>query len=73
MNINANSNSDNIFGKDDIPLGLGMALAQNSRALSYFAGLSSNQKHEIIEKTHNIGSKKEMQSFVDKLNSVSEL
>lgn len=72
MKTNKRSNSDN-FGSDDIPLGLGMALAQNSRALSYFAGLSLGGKRDIIEKTHNIGSKKEMQSFVNSLNTVSEL
>lgn len=71
MGIIANNNigdADNVSGGEDIPLGLGMALAQNNRALSYFAGLSPRRKQDIIDKTHNIGSKKEMQSFVDNLN-----
>lgn len=71
MGIIANNNIggvDNVSGGEDIPLGLGMALAQNNRALSYFAGLSPRGKQDIIDKTHNIGSKKEMQSFVDNLN-----
>ncbi|MCL2109734.1 MAG: hypothetical protein FWH20_10365 [Oscillospiraceae bacterium] len=59
----------NIDGTDrGIPLGLGMALAQNSDALSRFAGLPVNERQRIIEKTHSIGSKKEMKSFVDNLS-----
>jgi len=51
-----------------IPLGLGMALAQNSEALSHFAGLSKPERQQIIDRTHSIGSKKEMRSFVDNLS-----
>ncbi|MCL1822726.1 MAG: hypothetical protein FWG44_00845 [Oscillospiraceae bacterium] len=51
-----------------IPLGLGMALAQNSDALSHFAGLPKNERQQIIDRTHSIGSKKEMRSFVDNLS-----
>ncbi|MCL2698272.1 MAG: hypothetical protein FWE74_09370 [Oscillospiraceae bacterium] len=50
-----------------VPLGLGMALAQNSGALSRFAGLPLAERQAIIERTHSIGSKKEMKSFVDNL------
>jgi len=48
-----------------IPLGLGLALAQNSEALSRFAGLPVSERQRIIDKTHSIESKKEMKSFVD--------
>jgi hypothetical protein len=51
-----------------VPLGLGMALAQNSGALSRFAGLPLAERQAIIERTHGIGSKKEMKSFVDNLS-----
>ena len=62
-------NTMNIEGTDrGVPLGLGMALAQNSEALSRFAGLSGEQRQQIIEKTHGINSKKEMRSFVDNLS-----
>ncbi|MCL2077291.1 MAG: hypothetical protein FWH08_02675 [Oscillospiraceae bacterium] len=54
--------------ENGIPLGLGMALAQNSDALSHFAGLSKQQRQQIIDRTHGIGSKKEMRSFVDNLS-----
>jgi len=59
----------NINGTDSgIPLGLGMALAQNSPALAYFAGLSDKERQRIVEKTHGIESKKEMRGFVEGLS-----
>ena len=51
----------------DIPMGLGMALAQNLDAMSYFTSLSPEQQQSIIEATHNIHSKQEMRSFVESL------
>ncbi|MCL2055570.1 MAG: hypothetical protein FWG90_14225 [Oscillospiraceae bacterium] len=59
MDINQSENG--------IPLGLGMALAQNSAALSRFAGLSKEERQKIIDRTHGINSKKEMRGFVDNL------
>lgn len=47
----------------DLPLGFGMALAQQPEAMKKFANMSDSQKSEI----HNINSKDEMQSFVAKL------
>jgi uncharacterized protein YdeI (YjbR/CyaY-like superfamily) len=51
-----------------IPLGLGMALAQNSDALTRFAGLSAQERQQIIDRTHSINSKKEMRSYVENLS-----
>lgn len=51
----------------DLPLGLGMALAQNSNAMKYFASLTEDNQREIIEQTHKINSKNEMHLFVQSL------
>lgn len=51
----------------EMPMGLGMALARNTEAMAYFSSLTPAHKREIIEHTHEIGSKKEMQRFVDSL------
>ena len=51
----------------DIPMGLGMALMQNKPAMDYFSSLSDAEKQQIIEHTHVIRSKEEMQSYVDSL------
>ena len=57
-------------GKEEgfsLPLGLGMALAQNTQAMAYFSGLSAQEKEQIINQTHQIQSKEEMRSFVSRL------
>ena len=45
---------------DDLPLGFGMALAQNEQAMTYFANLTEEQKQSVITATHTIQSKQEM-------------
>lgn len=51
----------------EMPLGLSMMLAQNTDAMMYFASLDEAGKQKIIDKTHEISSKKEMRGFVDSL------
>ena len=51
----------------DIPMGLGMALMQNKPAMDYFSSLSDSARQQIIDHTHTIQSKEEMQSYVDSL------
>ncbi|NCB51784.1 MAG: hypothetical protein EOM54_07890 [Clostridia bacterium] len=51
----------------DAPLGLGMALAQNERALTAFSAMSDAGKKRVIEGAHNVNSKTEMQAYVDRL------
>ena len=48
----------------ELPLGLGMALAQNINAMEYFAGQSDEQKQQIVEGAHNVRSKAEMRQYV---------
>lgn len=49
----------------ELPLGLGMALAQNPSAMQCFAAMSETQKKQVIEHTHEIRSKQEMQDYVN--------
>ncbi len=53
----------------DLPLGFGMALAQNEPAMKKFESLSENEKMSFVEKTHSVNSKSEMQSLVESLVS----
>lgn len=53
----------------DMPMGLGMALAKNINAMNYYSGLPRERQQEIIDHTHSINSKKEMQAYVDSLIS----
>lgn len=52
----------------DLPMGFGMALAQNVSAMERFSSLSPDQQRDIIDQTHRITSKTEMQSFVNGLD-----
>ena len=53
----------------EIPIGLGMALAQRPEAMEKFAALSDTEKQEIINGTHSVSSKEEMRLYVDKIIS----
>ena len=44
-----------------------MALAQNAQALNCFSNMTKNQQQAVIEQTHTIQSKEEMQAFVNHL------
>lgn len=56
----------------EVPLGLGMALAQNMRAMEAFAALDDAGKRRVIAGAHNVDSKNEMQAYVDRLGSGSQ-
>lgn len=51
----------------DLPLGLGMALAQNEKAMQRFEAMSDADKRAFVNKTHSINSKTEMRSLVNSL------
>lgn len=50
-----------------VPIGFGMALAQNEAAMLRYAQLSEPQKREILNKAHNVRSEKEMYDLVASL------
>jgi len=50
-----------------MPMGLDIALAKNQTAKDYFYALSETAQKQIIEHTHIIKSKEEMQAYVDSL------
>lgn len=58
---------NNLINSSDVPLGFGMALAQNLTAMNTFASLSSQEQQQIIDRTHSVQSKQEMQNLVDSL------
>lgn len=54
----------------EMPLGLGMALAQNPEAMQKFSNLTESKKQEIIQGTHAVTSKAEMKRYVENIVSV---
>ena len=53
----------------ELPLGCGMALAQNEQAMHAFEAMTEAQKRAIIEQTHTVTSRREMQQLVSGLVS----
>ena len=54
------------FGPE-MPMGLGMALAQNSQAMQYFVTLPIEEQQKIIRNTSKIRSKEQMQMYASSL------
>ena len=50
-----------------LPLGFGMALAQNEAAMKSFESLSEIEKEAIVQRTHQVNSKREMRALVASL------
>lgn len=51
----------------DLPLGLGMAFAQNERAMAKFESMSDSDKRAFVEKSHSVSSRSEMDTLVNSL------
>ena len=52
-----------------VPIGFGMALAQNAAAMTRYAHLTESQKPDILNRAHNVLSEREMYSLVASLAS----
>ena len=48
-----------------VPIGFGMALAQNEQALSAYAAMTEAEKQAVLNKAHNARSEQEMQEIVE--------
>ena len=48
----------------EVPIGFGMALAQNEEATNAYAMMTREQKNEILKKAHNARSETEMNQIV---------
>ncbi len=53
--------------KNEMPVGLGMALTMNPEAMQKFASLPDFKKQEIINGTHSVSSKEEMRHYVENI------
>lgn len=52
---------------EDIPVGLGMALSQHPNGLKAFMSLSEKERARVIIRSASIGSKEEMNQYVNRL------
>lgn len=53
----------------ELPLGFGMALAQNEAAMRQFESLNETEKQAILNQAHNVHSKAEMRRLVSGLSA----
>ena len=56
-----------VMKMEDLPLGFGMALARHPEAMARFATRSEAEQQAIIDGTHAVRSKQEMQAYVENL------
>lgn len=56
-----------MFELNGIPQGFGMALTRNAKAMENFSHLNETEKKRIIELSHSVRSKDEMNRIVNKL------
>lgn len=52
---------------NDLPIGLMMTLAENEQAMRRFAGLSSQERSQVIAQAGQAASREEMQALVRNL------
>ena len=51
----------------ELPLGFGMALAQNPEAMKRFAEMPEERQAQVVSGTHGIQSRAEMHAYVEQL------
>ncbi len=60
-----------LLGSDEVPLGFGMALAQNEKALAAFGRMDERQKQRVLYDARHVRSREEMQNVVDRIGDLS--
>ena len=55
--------------KLELPLGFGMAHAQNEAAMQRFEAMTTAEKEAVIRRTRDVTSRREMQALVNSLLS----
>lgn len=57
----------------EVPIGFGMVLSQNEKAVNAYAMMTKEQKNAILEKAHKVRSEKEMHQLVSEIAAESIL
>lgn len=53
-----------------VPIGFGMALAQNYDAMAAYAAMPDDQKQAILDRAHNARSEREMHQIVESIMGI---
>jgi hypothetical protein len=57
----------NLLSPSEMPIGLGMAFAENADAMHRYANMSDAERQAVIDRAHNIKSREEMHAYVRSL------
>lgn len=57
----------NIGQGGDMPIGFGLSLAANAKSMEAFAKMSDEEKEETVEKSRQMHTREDMESFVNGL------
>lgn len=55
--------------KDDMPIGFGLSLAANTKAMNCFSSMPDEEKRAVIEASRNQHTREDMERFVTKLGN----
>ena len=50
-----------------VPIGFGMALARNPRALNTYSAMTPEQQQAVLNQAHNAGSQQDMNRIINTL------
>ena len=57
----------------DPSLGFGRALAQNRQAMRRYAGLTEEERQQVLAGTRGLGSDVELEAYVDRLTQSGQM
>ncbi len=57
-----------LLDNNDMPVGFGMALAQNMAAMERYSGLTEAKKEELLNRARDAKSKSDIDSIIAELN-----
>ena len=60
-------NKWNIGQGGELPIGFGLSLAANTKAMEAFSKMNDAEKTSVVEKSRQMQSRADMESFVNKL------
>lgn len=57
--------------EEELPIGFGLSLAMNEKAMNRFAQMDETQKKEVIEESRHVSTKREMEQLVNRIGEGS--
>lgn len=57
---------------EGVPIGFGLGLAMHETAMTNYAGLSDEEKEEVLEQARQAQSKQEMQILINQIGKMNQ-